>query len=241
MFDQPSIARSTVPSSLPRSASPARAERGLARCLALVLDEIDHGLLLLDERGTVRLLNHRARQELGARHPLQIEAGQLRARARTDEAALGDAITASAQHGRRCMLALGDGAQRVDVAVVPLGPDVLEGGAATLLLLSKRLVCEGLAVQAFARSHRLTPAEARVLEALCADVPPAQIAAHLGVRISTVRTQIGCVREKTGARSIRALVHMVAMLPPMVPALRGGAAAHGAALGALLEEGLRPN
>ena len=241
MFDQPTLARSVMPATLLQPTWPARTERGLARCLALVLDEIDHGLVLLDGRGTVRLLNHRARQELGAHHPLQIEAGQLRAHARTDEAVLADAISASALHGRRCMLALGDGAQRVDVAVVPLGPDVLEGGAATLLLLSKRLVCEGLAVQAFARSHKLTPAEARVLEALCADVPPAQIAARQGVRISTVRTQIGCVREKTGARSIRALVHMVAMLPPMVPALRGGATVNGAALGALLEEMLRPN
>ena len=65
----------------------------------------------------------------------------------------------------------------------------------------------------------LTPTETRVLELLCSGVPPARIAELQGVRISTIRTQIGGIRTKTGGRSIRDVVNMVALLPPMVPVL----------------------
>jgi hypothetical protein len=43
----------------------------------------------------------------------------------------------------------------------------------------------------------------------------------LGVAFSTVRTQIGNIRQKTGAPSIRALVQQVAVLPPLMGVLRG--------------------
>jgi hypothetical protein len=43
------------------------------------------------------------------------------------------------------------------------------------------------------------------------------------VAVSTVRTQIGSIRAKTGAGSIRELVRQVAVLPPLVGALRGAA------------------
>jgi hypothetical protein len=46
--------------------------------------------------------------------------------------------------------------------------------------------------------------------------------------VSTVRTQIGSIRAKTGANSIRELVRQVAVLPPLVGALRHSAAAFGA-------------
>jgi hypothetical protein len=40
------------------------------------------------------------------------------------------------------------------------------------------------------------------------------------VGLSTIRTQIGSIRLKTGASSIRALVRQVALLPPLVSALQ---------------------
>jgi DNA-binding CsgD family transcriptional regulator len=56
-------------------------------------------------------------------------------------------------------------------------------------------------------------------------MPPGEIASELGVAISTVRTQIGNLRLKTGAQSIRALVRQVAVLPPLMGALRSSASA----------------
>jgi DNA-binding CsgD family transcriptional regulator len=95
-------------------------------------------------------------------------------------------------------------------------------------VLGKRQVCEKLSVQGFARSLAMTPAETRVLELLCAGVRPTEIAQRQGVAVSTVRTQIGSLRAKTGAGSIRELVRQVAVLPPLVGALRDEAPAFGA-------------
>lgn len=217
-------------------------DSGWARCLALMIDEVDYGVLLLDPAGHVRLLNRSARRELDERHPLHLVAGQLQARGRQDMLALAGALSGAARLAQRELLWLGQGSTRVSVAVLPLGTEVLDGGAATMLLLGKRQLAEGLSVAGFARSHGLTPAETRVLEALCAGVPPAKIAEEQGVRISTVRTQIGNLRDKTGARSIRALVRMVSVLPPMAPALP---AARGDGLDGrgpldMLLDGLRP-
>ena len=47
-----------------------------------------------------------------------------------------------------------------------------------------------------------------------------EAAAELGVGIATVRSQIGSIRQKTGAQNIRALVRQVAVLPPLMGALR---------------------
>ena len=195
-------------------------ESALGRCLALMLDEVDHGVLLVDGAGAVRFANHAAHVELNDSHPLQLHAGRLLARQRTDAEPLQQALQASAHRQVRTLLALGTGAARASVAVLPLGPGLLNGAPATMLMLGRRRVAQNLSVQGFAKSRRLTPAETRVLEGLCAGVAPAQIAEQLNVRISTIRTQIGGIREKTGARSIRELVRQVAVLPPMVPALR---------------------
>jgi DNA-binding CsgD family transcriptional regulator len=59
-----------------------------------------------------------------------------------------------------------------------------------------------------------------VLEHLCTGQDPTDIAEQLGVAISTVRTQVSSIRQKTGASNIRELVRKVAVLPPLLNALR---------------------
>lgn len=197
----------------------------LAHWLRRMLDEIDYGMLMVTGDGQVSYFNHAARLELDGTHPLQMLGRTLRAHRPQDVAPLYDAL-AAAQRGLRRLLTLGEGDQRISVSVVPLprgGDD--EGGTErrqplVLLVLGKRQVCEQLSVQGFARSVGLTPAETRVLEQLCAGVRPGDIALRQGVAISTVRTQIGSIRAKTGAASIRELVRQVAVLPPLVGALR---------------------
>ena len=201
-------------------------DAGTGGCLTSMLDEIDYGMLLVTADAQVSYLNHAARIELDGHHPLQLLGRALRAHRPQDVAPLYDAL-AAAQRGLRKLVTLGEGEHRVCVSVVPLGgsagPARAGGAALTLLVLGKRQVCEQLSVQGFARSVSLTPAETRVLELLCAGVRPNAIAERKGVAVSTVRTQIGSVRAKTGAASIRDLVRQVAVLPPLVGALRCGA------------------
>ena len=188
--------------------------------LALTLDEIDYGMLLLSDESRVLHANHVARSELDADHPLQLLGSEIRVRDARDVAPVREALADAARRGLRRMLAIGEGNQRVSVAVVPLGTPGPDGQPATLLMFGKRRVCQQLSVQGFARCQRLTPAETRVLEGLCTGNTPRQIADDQGVGLATVRTQVSSIRVKTGAASIQALVRQVALLPPLVGALR---------------------
>jgi DNA-binding CsgD family transcriptional regulator len=188
-----------------------------------MLDEIDYGMLLVTPDAQVSYLNHAAQLELDGQHPLQLLGSTLRAHRALDVAPLYDAL-AAAQRGLRRLVTLGEGGQRVCVSVVPLPAAGSMDMRVTLLVLGKRQVCEQLSVQGYARSVGLTPAETRVLEQLCAGARPGQVATSTGVAVSTIRTQIGSIRAKTGAGSIRELVRQVAVLPPLVGALRGNGA-----------------
>jgi DNA-binding CsgD family transcriptional regulator len=201
-----------------------RSPRDAGGLMLGMLDEIDYGMLLVDSRGRATYMNHMARVELDGHHPLQLSGGTLRAEALADQATLADAL-AAAQRGLRKLITLGQGGQRLSVSVVPLSTGETAGagagvGAPTLLLLGKRAVCQQLSVRGFARAVGLTPAETRVLEWLCAGERPARIAELAEVKIATIRTQIGSIRAKSGAMSIRDLVRQIAVLPPLVNALR---------------------
>ena len=210
-----------VPTRSPQAAPASIATHPSAPWLAMMLDEIDYGMLLLSDESNVLHANHVAKSELDASHPLQLLGRQLRVRHATDLGPLRSAIADAAQRGLRRMVSLGSGEQRVTLAVVPLANHSdAANGPLTLLVFGKRHMCAALSAHWFARCHGLTPAEARVLAALCAGETPAATAAAQGVALSTVRSQIGAIRTKTGAESIRALVRQVAVLPPLVSALR---------------------
>lgn len=187
--------------------------------LAAALDELDYGIVLLFDGMNVVHINDAARVELDDAHPLQLLGSELRPKLARDVAPLHDAVTAASLRGMRRLITLGKDAQRASVSVIPL--EAADAGPrAVLVVLGKRAVCESLSVQGFARGYGLTGAETRVLIALCNGVPPAQIATQLGVAVSTVRSQIGSMRLKTSADSIRDLVRQVAVLPPVKGALR---------------------
>lgn len=192
----------------------------LTRLMTLMLDEVDYGLLLLDERRRVLHANHAARASLAAEgSPIQLRGRELQPRSAKDGLPLHQALQAASARGLRKLLTLGDGPERIGVAIVPLGHGV-GGLATTLVVLGRRKVCAGLSVHGFAREHRLSHSEEEVLALLCGGCSPNDIADQHGVKIATVRTQIANIRAKTGAESIRDLVQQVAMLPPMVSALR---------------------
>jgi DNA-binding CsgD family transcriptional regulator len=201
----------------PERRSPASVE---SRRLAQMLDEIDYGMLLVDGEVQVRHANQPARRDMDDSHPLQLIGSELRARRPNDMAALRDAVAGAARRGLRRLLRLGLGSAQVSVAVVPLPAAPHETQHAVLLLLGKRRVCEELTVDWYARTHGLTIAETAVIKGLGADLTPQEIAVRQGVGLATIRTQIGSIRTKTGTSSIKALVRQVAMLPPLVGALR---------------------
>lgn len=217
----PNLTAASVPVGFYRGPERRRERSTGDAWLQAALDEIDYGVLVADGAGRVRHANRVARDELADEHPLQLAQGQLRARQPVDNRLLLAALSDAAGRGLRRLIGLGEGTRRASVSVVPLDSTPL-----AMVILGKRSVSPVLAVQSFARLHGLTAGEARVLERLVGGVRPVQIAAEHGVALSTVRTQIGSIRQKTGAASISALLDQMAKLPPL--------------LGTLGRAGLRP-
>ena len=186
----------------------------LQRWLAATLDEVDYGVLMVDAQQQLQHTNHAGRSQIGEGRALCVEEGRLRTWRAADSHSLAKALQDAAARGRRCLLRLNDGTGTIVAAVVPL-PD-----NCALIVLPKARACGVLALQWFAGQHGLTPAEQQVLQALCDGAMPAEVAKRHEVAVSTVRTQIGSIRQKTGTSSIGALLRQVAALPPSVCALR---------------------
>jgi DNA-binding CsgD family transcriptional regulator len=190
--------------------------------LLSVLDEIDHGVILINDRRSICYTNHLARHELDTRRAICISAQTLTVALPGQEEQLERAL-GSAFRGHRSMVELGLGKTTLALALVPLNRTVEQGPRASahvLALCGKRQVHESLTLQFFARARKLSAAEVNVLEGLCSGLKPEDIARQNGVCLSTVRSQIASMRQKTGAKSIRELMDRVSALPPMVPALR---------------------
>ena len=191
-----------------------------AALLMRVLDEIDYGMLLVTARGALRYANQLALNEVLGGGPLSLAGGLVSARQAGDQGALHVAV-ADALRGRRRLITLGHNGSAVSVAVLPLPCGENERSERlALLVFGKRHSCEALTVDFYARTQGLTGAETRVLLALCQGDKPKEIARTLGVAISTVRSHICSIRQKTQTGSIRELVRRVTVLPPITSVLK---------------------
>lgn len=205
-----------VPASHPMQQAGYQAEYPEVRLPNLylaVLDEVNYGLILVRRSGDIVFANRAA---LGAcqskEAPLAIDACRLAFRWVSDQERMNRAL-ADACNGRRSMVDLGSMEERGCVAVVPVA--VGTASPAALLILGRHGTADALALQLFAKTHQLTPAESSVLTALSEGLRPAQIASQNGVAVCTVRTQIRSIRQKTLTRSIGHLMHLIERLPPM--------------------------
>jgi len=183
-----------------------------------VLDELDYPLLLASSTLVLLWRNRAAAQLPQGALPLHWRDGQLEADAAMDHGPLVRAVVAAIRQGRRSLLTLRAGEPaEADVAVVPLRS--ASTADAALLICPKPHVCPDLTLDCYARRRKLTSGETRVLRGLCQGLTPDDIARDHGVAMSTVRTQIGSLRAKTGTKDLRALTRKIATLPPLVTAL----------------------
>lgn len=193
-----------------------------SQALAFMLEEIDYGMVAVDEQMQVLHLNNAARRRFAPGHAIKVESGHIAASSPADMDAMRNAVLAAIGRQRRGLVLIHTtghtGGRREVYAVVPL--QLSHERTVAMLLASRDDVCEALSWQAFARLHGLTPAEAAVLEGLCQGERPTDLAHRLGVAISTVRTQIASLRSKAGAQTIGDLVRELATLPPLLSVLR---------------------
>jgi len=191
----------------------------MAGIFARVLDEIDHGLLLVDLTGRILHANHPARCELAAAHALCNVDGLLAGSDTGRQCQIRQALKDAARDCRS-IVELEHDSNPLSLAFIPMAS--FQGGPidSVLIMCSKRQNCATLTMQMFARANRLTRAEQDVLRQLCDGHRAEEIAGLQGICVSTVRTHIKSVREKTGANSVREIVHRLARMPQVVSALR---------------------
>ena len=108
----------------------------------------------------------------------------------------------------------------LSIVPLPLALSSRSNDNAVLLTLQRAQLVEKLSAGAFARARGLSQREEEVLTALCEGLRPTQIAERLGVAVATVRSHVHNLKEKTQCRSMVELVKQVALLPPLVTALK---------------------
>jgi len=189
-----------------------------------LMEQIDHGVLLLGEHGRVLYANRVALRECALHGALRLQNGWLQALRQSDAEPLARAL-AGAARGLRKLLHFGGAENCLPLVVLPLttlttaAAALGEGGHSTgitLALLAKRSGTEPLNIELFAQAYALTTAERAVLKGLSRGLSPSALTKSHGVGMATVRTHIMNIRAKTRTRSIRDLLDVINNLPPVV-------------------------
>lgn len=190
---------------------------GAAELMRAVLDHVQLGLMAVAADGALRCANRAALHACLETPELRVDGGRLLAALQPGGSALGRAI-AAARTGRWTLVSIDGPAEPTLVAVMPLGANAGGDAATVLLMFGAARDAYALAMQLFAREAGLTAAETRVLYALADGRAPRQIAQQHEVALSTVRSQVGSIRAKIGARSLTHVARAVGRLPPVMPA-----------------------
>ena len=201
----------------PAGSLPTDAASGLGAGLALLVDELAHGMLVTTVEGRVLHANQAARHELARRRVLGTQRDVLHACMPESDKKLEDALARIAA-GKRSLIELaapeGPG---LTLATVPLKSNGPGQPPRAALLFARAVVCDSLMLCFFARSHGLTATEEQVLGILCQGFSAPQIATQLKVAVSTVRSHVRSLCAKTRASGVRELVTRIAVLPPVAP------------------------
>ncbi len=203
-------------------------ERVKSQVGALILDQFDRPMLLIDAERSVRYANRAARKALECSDYLVERSGALRCRDASGDQALSSALyelrlTEGLHHttpapNRRFVrtTARSDGtpigiylsALRPELTMASFGPD-----PQALVFFHDVRTTPGLDAFVVAETFGLTPAEAGVAVALASGHTVERIAAMRAVSVPTVRTQLNSAYAKTNTRRQAELVRLVLAMP----------------------------
>lgn len=184
----------------------ARAEKTL---LQSALDQLGIGVVVLHADGRVRFVNRQAETVLRTHNLQPVNAPPV--------LPILQQLDRQARQGHYT-------GQRVETAQGPLfamgtpGPRSVcshlqtPAASAVVWLIGARHTGQGTLALA-ANLFRLTPAEQKVLSLLMQDQTPKAIAQSLGTELSTVRSQLSAILQKTGTRRQQELLRLMAAFP----------------------------
>lgn len=185
---------------------------GAMAALAAVVDRLDFGVHVCDADARVIASNAAARWALDIDGPGIDVGGALVCRHPAATQRLRTTIAEAVQRSsHRLFVPVDPGLP--PCLVMPLGHERCHAA----VLLWRPRICGDWPIGLLSLAHGLTATEQRVLRALAEGLAPAQIAGRHGVALSTVRTQVGSVRDKLGAESIDGLHLLLGCIPPVRP------------------------
>jgi DNA-binding CsgD family transcriptional regulator len=193
----------------------ARSSLELARG---ALSTLGFGLIVLDERGVVRLVNAGAEMALSAGGALQVREGRLIGRTaeldRTIQALIGRALVGDASGASVASVATEDRAGWILwVTPLPASSPLAPRAAPGVLILIGHGGTGRVARDDLMTLYGLTAAEADLALALASGRSLQEAADDRSVRISTARSQLLAILGKTGLHRQSDLARLIAGLP----------------------------
>lgn len=188
-----------------------------ADLLGLLVDELAHGVMIVNVQGWILHANRAALGALRRCVGLATTHGGLKLKSVADQNRLTLALTRAAG-GQRSLVRLEDTGGSTNLAVVPLNRQTSGACDRIALLFSREEACEPSLFAAFAHSHRLTRTEEQVLQLLCRCHSAPEIATQMKVAVSTIRSHVRSLCAKTATHGVRQLINLVTALPPLAPA-----------------------
>ena len=190
---------------------PTRSQRlaALGRCL---LERLETPLFVTDADGTVLESNPAATRRIERREGLWLDAGGricLRQGGRWVPLSRWHAALAAGEELALPLEAEGAAPMQIKLRGMTVG-DGSQGEACWVLATVERVALAR--DDAMRRRFHFTRTQARLAEMLCEGMRPMRAAEMLGIKISTVRTHVGQMYEKTGTNSqaqLVALLHAV--------------------------------
>jgi DNA-binding NarL/FixJ family response regulator len=199
------------------------ANSGAEALTKMALETLAIGVMVVDARGTLRFANAIADRLLRAGRGIVARNGRLHAQDQRRDAALHRAISEAARAAVGCVSQPGGllaiprpGETRLSVLVCPLPPDALglQHPQLGVVIFIGNPDDQGPLPQALlARYYNLTPAEARLTEALVAGARLQDYAEEAGIALQTAKTQLKQVFAKTNHHRQAELVRDVLRNP----------------------------
>jgi DNA-binding CsgD family transcriptional regulator len=183
---------------------------------AQALDRLSLGVVVSDESGQVAGMNRSAQSMVRLEEGLAIRDGRLCARRSFETAKLLALISATAAASgssaaaRHVLIARGGRRSGYILTITPLGPGPRPGARQQVLIVIVDPERHSPSGSELSELFGFSPAEARLAVALMTGRTPTETAAELGVRVSTVRTQLRSILKKAGARGQSDLARIVA-------------------------------
>ncbi len=193
-----------------------------AATFAATVEALTVGVVLVDENSTIVHTNAAATAMLAAGNPIMVRQGRITVQSTTTTSTLQSAVAQAAkdeaalgQKGIGIPIPRASGDPLV-IHVLPLRRSQVRSGliqrAVAVLFVASASAPPQLPHDALTQLYDLTPAEIRIFELICEGQTSAAISALLGIAVSTVKSHLFHVFEKTGCRRQVDLVRLAKSL-----------------------------